>query len=87
MKLNLILLLIGLIILVISKEPQKTQKIKTEIEIVTTKHKKEEAYTHPLNSTKEEDPKIPSIRDQYAHIKNGTEEDNKRLKEEREKKN
>ena len=41
MKLNSILLLIGLIIFVISKEPQKTQKIKTEIEIVTTKHSKE----------------------------------------------
>ena len=86
MKLNSILLLIGLIILVISKEPQKTQKIKTEIEIVTTKYRKEEAYTLPLNSTEEEGQRIPSIRDQYAHIKNGTEEDNKRLKEEQEKK-
>lgn len=86
MKLNSILLLIGLIIFVISKEPQKTQKIKTEIEIVTTKHSKEEAYTLPLNSTEEKEQKIPSIRDQYAHIKNGTEEDNKRLKEEQEKK-
>ena len=86
MKLNSILLLIGLIILVISKEPQKTQKIKTEIEIVTTKHIKEEAYTLPLNSTEEKEQKIPSIRDQYAHIKNGTEEDNKRIKEEQEKK-
>ena len=86
MKLNSILLLIGLIILVISKEPQKTQKIKTEIEIVTTNYRKEEAYTLPLNSTEEEGQRIPSIRDQYAHIKNGTEEDNKRLKEEQEKK-
>ena len=86
MKLNSILLLIGLIIFVISKEPQKTQKIKTEIEIVTTKHSKEEAYTLPLNSTEEKEQKIPSIREQYAHIKNGTEEDNKRLKEEQEKK-
>ena len=86
MKLNSILLLIGLITIVISKEPQKTQKIKTEIEIVTTKHSKEEAYTLPLNSTEEKEQKIPSIRDQYAHIKNGTEEDNKRLKEEQEKK-
>ena len=86
MKLNSILLLIGLLILVISKEPQKTQKIKTEIEIVTTKYRKEEAYTLPLNSTEEEGQRIPSIRDQYAHIKNGTEEDNKRLKEEQEKK-
>ena len=86
MKLNSILLLIGLIILVISKEPQKTQKIKTEIEIVTTKYRKEEAYTLPLNSTEEEGQRIPSMRDQYAHIKNGTEEDNKRLKEEQEKK-
>ena len=86
MKLNSIFLLIGLIILVLSKEPQKTGKIKTEIEIVTTKHIKEEAYTHPLNSTEEEEPKIPSIRDQYAHIKNGTKEDNKRIKEEQEKK-
>ena len=86
MKLNSILLLIELIIFVISKEPQKTQKIKTEIEIVTTKHSKEEAYTLPLNSTEEKEQKIPSIREQYAHIKNGTEEDNKRLKEEQEKK-
>ena len=86
MKLNSILLLIGLITIVISKEPQKAQKIKTEIEIVTTKHSKEEAYTLPLNSTEEKEQKIPSIRDQYAHIKNGTEEDNKRLKEEQEKK-
>ena len=86
MKLNSILLLIGLLILVISKEHQKTQKIKKEIEIVTTKYRKEEAYTLPLNSTEEEGQRIPSIRDQYAHIKNGTEEDNKRLKEEQEKK-
>ena len=69
MKLNSILLLIGLIILVISKEPQKTQKIKTEIEIVTTKYRKEEAYTLPLNSTEEEGQRIPSIRDQKKIIK------------------
>ena len=83
MKLNSILLLIGLIIIVISKEPER---IKTEIEIVTTKHSKEEAYTLPLNSTEEEEQKVPSIKDQYAQIKNGSEEDNKRMKEEQEKK-
>ena len=82
MKLNSILLLTGLIIIVIAKEPQK---ITTEIEIETIK-RKEEAYTLPLNATEEEEQRIPSIRDQYAHIKNGTKEDNKRIKEEQEKK-